>query len=274
MVISSEMERLLKVLFYKIYTTPRRYSSNVRLIFAVKQLLDLDDDGFRRMCEELDEKSLRESIPEVMRKSLDTLEADLADNRTDGNGDPLAELPVLGDRTPGALTSKDKLDLALLYIDCGAIPRAADLLKSVVETDRANVDAWRYLADAHLIASNLANAETTLREAWAVPEIPAADRDGFEERLAALRLKFADEHYVREVFVQPYLDRADTLLADGRCGDAAVLYEHAARVMPGNYELLLRAGAAWFRLGDASRAERCFEQSLVIMEMPILVSNF
>lgn len=262
------MDELLQVLFYKIYTTPRRYASNVKLIFHVKTMLALDDDAFRRLCEDLDEAALRAAIPDVMKRSLDGLEKELAQ----ADGSP--ELARLETRPAGELAESDKLSLALLYLDAGGIPRATGLLKELLAADRANGRAWMLLSEAHLIASSLDEAEAACEEALSARDLPLPEREILVERLAALRLPSADELYVREVFALAHLEEARDAFAAGRFADAAKSAEHAVRIMPGSYEALLTAGCAWHRAGDARRAERCFEQSLVIMEMPILVSNF
>lgn len=262
-------DELLQVLFYKIYTTPRRYGSNVRLIFHLKNLLALDDDRFRSLCEELDETRLREAIPEVMKRSLDSLEKELA---APLSGSP--EFARLDGRAAGELSAPERRDLALLYLDAGVMPRAIALLEEAVADAPRDGEAWLLLTESRLIASDLDGAETACRAALATPDLPEPARATLAERLAALRLEAADELYVREVFAGPHLARARAHHEAERFVDAARAAEHAARIMPGGYEALLEAGCAWRRAGDSERAERCFEQSLVIMEMPILVSNF
>ena len=262
------MDELLQVLFYKMYTTPRRYVSNVRMIFQVKTMLGLDDDAFRRMCEDLDEGTLRAAIPEVMKRSLDGLEKELE------KSEDSAALDAFMRRPAGAMTGAEKTALAILYLDAGVVARAAELLKQVIEADRSDGRAWMHLAECHLVASNLPAAESVCREGLAMPDLDAASRAALEERLLALRMKEADELYIREVFSLPYLDESDREFAAGRYAAAAAAAEHAFRITPGSYEALLRAGCAWMRQGETAKAERCFEQSLVIMEMPILVSNF
>jgi hypothetical protein len=248
--VRTAMEELLQVLFYKMYTTPRRYVSNVRMIFQVKTMLGLDDDAFRKMCEDLDEGSLRASIPEVMKRSLDGLEKEL--DRSDDS----ATLESFMKRPAGAMNGTEKVALALLYLDAGVVARSTELLKQVLETDRSNGHAWMHLPSALL--SNL--------PASGLPELAVLTfaRVAMEERLAALRMKDADELYIRELFSLPWLDESDRSFAAGqqigRCRRSRPSASPPTRGV-------LRAGCARHRHGDRRRRKRA-EQSPV--EIPRL----
>lgn len=259
-------EQLLKVLFYKIYTTPRRYTSNVRFIFALKEMMGFDDDEFRRLCDELDEEALRDDMPQVLMRSLETMEQAL-DNR------PAKEaIDDLEARPRTHLKVADLYRLAGLYLDRGDAPMATEILREALAVDGGRGEFWLCLADAHLIAGRREDARAVLQEATSRCGRVSIEPAIIEERLDALNLDVADDIYVREIFCRCYLQTGDVLFAEERWQDALEQYEQALRVVPGNYEYMLKLASCHWRLGNKEKAIHFIHQSLIIMEMPVLVS--
>lgn len=264
---SQATEQLLKVLFYKIYTTPRRYSSNVNLIFSLKNMLDLDEDHFRTLCEDLDEASLKDALSRVLMNSLETIESELKD-RSEKSLETLKN-----EKDNRDLSSEELLDAAILNLDHGKSLKASDQLKMAIELDENNAELWMYLSDALIISSRYEEAKNTLKNALEKSEWLSIDSSIIESRIESLSMTNADDYYIREIFSSCYHDMAGKLFEKGQFIEAANYYMHILRIIPGDYECMLKLGSCFWRMGDKEAAVKFFHQSLIIMEMPVLVSN-
>jgi tetratricopeptide (TPR) repeat protein len=254
-------EQLLRVLFYKLYCTPRRYHTNINFIFSIKEMLGLSDDKFRMLCEDLDEESLSEDLPKIMRNSLETIEEELEKRETLVIGKEFESLLDLND-------DEKLIERAFYHIDSGQIDEGIAVLKSGLVGDKYNPEIVLHLSEAYVIASDFKSARKVLEET----EVNGEYKDVVDARLRALKLEFADEEYQRDIFCEMYKLRGDQKFRNGEFMGAANDYLHILRIMPGDYETMIKLGGCFWRMGDKTAAIRFFHQSLIIMEMPVFVS--
>jgi tetratricopeptide (TPR) repeat protein len=230
-------------------------------------MLALDDEEFRRLCEELDEQALSSDLPAVMMDSLDTIDEELS--AREHATAPIASL----ERDYDDLTVDQLKELAFYHVDRGESLKGVEILEIALQKDENRSDIWLALADTWLIAAKFEDTEDITADTLEHASWLEIDEEIIKTRLRSIRMEYSDEMYVREIFCQCYLETASRLFKEDRFEEASQEYFHALRIIPGNYEVLLKLGCCLWRMGDREKAIRYFHQSLIIMEMPALVMN-
>jgi tetratricopeptide (TPR) repeat protein len=230
-------------------------------------MLNIDDDKFRILCENLDENSLKEDLPKIMKNSLETIEKEI-DSRTQN-----IELDEKNHETYDIHDSKELLELAFFYMDRGDIEQGIEYFQENISKNKNSSETYLYLSDAYVISSDFDMAKKILADGVDNINDNPLLNETFKNRIMAIDMKSGDEYYKREIFCEYYLIEAMNLFDKEKYTEAANYYMHALRIIPGDYESMIKLGCCFWRMDDKVSAIRFFHQSLIIMEMPVLVTK-
>jgi len=230
-------------------------------------MLNIDDDKFRILCENLDEDSLKEDLPKIMKNSLETIEKEI-ESRTQN-----INLDENNSKTNDIHDSKELLELAFFYMDRGDIEQGIEYFQENILKNKDSLETYLYLSDAFVISSDFNMAKKTLIEGINSIDNNPLFHETFQNRIMAIDMKSGDEYYKREIFCEYYLKEAMDLFDKEKYTEAANYYMHALRIIPGDYESMIKLGCCFWRMDDKISAVKFFHQSLIIMEMPVLVTK-